>query len=272
MFLDFGVVLYSISSDEMEHIPIKYPHQDDFYIFGWLTRGTACGVIDFKELHLEAGNAFIVQPGQVHRFVCSECAEGWLAMVDSKYIGHTETSIFNNFSLIASVSTIDKQREWELGNIASLIENRLSLNQEQNLSIVLQSLTKAFVAVIAEAIKSAVPKGTSYSIRHRDIVLSFRTMLDKYLFENRQPSYYASLLNISTVYLNEVVKNVTGMSTALYIKRETILHAKRMLINTELSVKEIANRLGFDDYAYFSRLFSQVVGISPIVFRQKNID
>lgn len=270
-FLDFGVVLHPISSEGVGHVPVSYSHQDDFFIFGWLSHGTACGIIDFKEIHLEAGDAFIVQPGQVHRFICSDSAEGWLAMVDSIYVGHTEMCIFNNFSLFASVFSMEKQREVELESIASLIVERLRPNQEQSLSAVLQSLTKAFVAVIAEAVKGKEPKTMAYGVRHRDIVLSFRAMLDKHIFENRQPSYYASLLNFSTVYLNEVVKKVTGMSTALYIKNEVMLRAKRMLVNTDFSVKQIADKLGFDDYAYFSRSFSQVTGMSPLQFRQKNI-
>lgn len=61
-------------------------------------------------------------------------------------------------------------------------------------------------------------KPEALNMLHREIILTFRTMLAEHLRTSRQPSYYASQLNISTVYLNEVVKKVTGMSTALYIK------------------------------------------------------
>lgn len=91
------------------------------------------------------------------------------------------------------------------------------------------------------------------------------------MHHSRQPSYYASKLHISTVYLNEAVRSVTGMSVSRYIRNEIALQAKRLLIHTNDSVKEIAAALGFDDYAYFSRLFTQAVGVSPTVFRQKNL-
>ena len=57
-------------------------------------------------------------------------------------------------------------------------------------------------------------------------------------------NYDASLLNISAVYLNEVVKAVTGMNVTVYIKNEVVLQAKRLLVHTDLTVKEISYRLG----------------------------
>ena len=274
-----GVVLHHFSSTFDGHTPIQYVHQDDYYIFGLLTKGKACGIIDFKELCLEAGDVFLVQPGQVHRFVSSEDAEGWLMMADGRFVGSEEKCSFDNFSLVTSSFRIDEKRRDELMRIAMLMEGRLNdanslqdNSNEKKADAVLARLTEAFVAVVAEAAQNVNSQKMTLNARKIEIVLTFREMLAKHLSTHRQPSYYASLLNLSTVYLNEVVKTVTGMSTALYIKGEVVLQAKRLLSNTTLSVKQIANRLGFDDEAYFSRLFSQVTGISPTEFRKKNLD
>ena len=273
LYIDSMVVLHKISIDSTHnHAPIKYAHQDDYYIFGLLTKGTAHGFIDFKELHLKAGDAFIVQPGQVHRFVSFENAEGWLMMADSRFVGDAEKLVFDSFSLLASSFSLDEHRAEELREISVLLEHRLDNFQANGSDTVITRLTEVFVAIVAEAAKGVDLRCTTVGARHREIVLSFRTMLAEHLYTNRQPSYYASLLNISTVYLNEVVKKVTGMSTALYIKNEVVLQAKRLLVNTTLSVKQIADKLGFDDSAYFSRLFSQSTGVSPALFRHKSLD
>lgn len=271
-YSEYGVVLHRFDSHSISHAPVCYAHQDDYYVLGLLTQGEACGIIDFKELQLEAGDVFLIQPGQVHRFVSSENAEGWLLMADSKFVGAEEKCIFDNFSLSASSFKIDEKRKEELRQMAIFLEHRVNDVKEQQANAVVAHLVKAFIAVIAEAVQEHNSQHTSLSPRHVEIVLLFRKLLAEHLSKNRQPSYYASLLNISTVYLNEVVKKVTGMSTALYIKGETVLQAKRLLCNTTLSVKQIADRLGFDDEAYFSRLFSKATGISPVAFRQKNLD
>ena len=271
-YSEYGVVLHRFSSQSINHTPVSYAHQDDYYIFGLLTKGTACGIIDFKELHLKEGDVFLVQPGQVHRFVSSENVEGWLMMADSKFVGSEEKCAFDHFSLSASSFTIDERRKEELRQIVMLLERRLKDGNGQNADSVVPCLSEAFIAVIAEAAQEQNSQQMALSARQVEIILSFRKMLSEHLSHHRQPSYYASLLNISTVYLNEVVKKVTGMSTALYIKGEVVLQAKRLLVHTHLSVKQIADRLGFDDEAYFSRLFSQATGVSPTELRQKNLD
>lgn len=73
---DFGVYLRRINSSQSNHVPITYAHQDDYYIFGLVENGEGCGIIDFKEQHFSSGDAFLIQPGQVHRFINSENAEG----------------------------------------------------------------------------------------------------------------------------------------------------------------------------------------------------
>ena len=270
-YSEYGVVLHHFDSHGISHAPVCYAHQDDYYVLGLLTQGMACGIIDFKELQLTAGDVFLIQPGQVHRFVSSESAEGWLLIADSKFVGAEEKCVFDNFSLSTSSFKIDEMRKEELREIAVLLEHRVKESKEQQSNAVVAHLMKAFIAVIAEAVQEHNSLQTFLTSRHVEIVLSFRKLLMEHLSKNRQPSYYASLLNISTVYLNEVVKKVTGMSTALYIKGEVVLQAKRLLCNTTLSVKQIADRLGFDDEAYFSRLFSKATGVSPVAFRQKNL-
>ena len=271
-YSEYGVVLHRFDSHGISHAPVCYAHQDDYYVLGLLTQGRACGIIDFKELQLKEGDVFLIQPGQVHRFVSSEDAEGWLLMADSKFVGAEEKCIFDNFSLSASSFKIDEKRKEELRQMAILLERRVNESKEQQANAVVAHLMEAFIAVIAEAVQEVNSLQTSLSPRHVEIVLSFQKLLQEHLSKNRHPSYYASLLNISTVYLNEVVKKVTGMSTALYIKGEVVLQAKRLLCNTTLSVKQIADKLGFDDEAYFSRLFSKATGISPVAFRLKNLD
>lgn len=76
------------------------------------------------------------------------------------------------------------------------------------------------------------------------------------------------MLNISEVYLNEAVKNATGLSASGCIRSQVIIEAKRMLAYTDLTPSEIAMELGYTDYSYFSRLFKKETAQSPIEFRK----
>ena len=269
---DFGVYLRRINSSQSNHVPITYAHQDDYYIFGLVENGEGCGIIDFKEQHFSSGDAFLIQPGQVHRFINSENAEGWLLMTDSSFVDSAEKCIFDDFSLFASSFHIDEQRRNELKQIATLFAGRIDCIINKQTKATARRLAETFIGIVAEAVQDINLQQTKHSHRQMEIVLSFRRLLAEHLATSRQPSYYASLLNISTVYLNEVVKGVTGMNATLYIKNEVVLQAKRLLVHTDLAVKEISGRLGIDDYAYFSRLFTQTTGISSTLFRERNLE
>lgn len=272
-FADIGIVLRRIGTAGDNNAHITSAHQDDFYIFGILTSGTGCGIIDLAEHHIASGEVFIVQPGQVHRFISSENTSGWLLIADSKYVGSIEKCVFDRFSLFASSFKIDARHEDELTHTAALLAGRMNGSLDDKLSrIVAARLTETFISIIADAVQSLNLQHQKFSQRHIEIVLNLRHLLAEHLATSRQPSYYASRLNISTVYLNEVVKTVTGMSSTTFIRNEVVLQAKRMLAHSHLSVKEIAIRLGIDDSAYFSRMFLQSTGFSPTSFRQKYLD
>jgi AraC-like DNA-binding protein len=84
----------------------------------------------------------------------------------------------------------------------------------------------------------------------------------------RSVSAYAAQLGVSVTYLNETVRQATGRTPAQLIRQMQALEAKRLLVQTEMSVVQIARGLGFADPAYFSRFFRREAGISPGEFRQ----
>lgn len=104
--------------------------------------------------------------------------------------------------------------------------------------------------------------------RFISIVLRFKKMLTTELKREKSPSAYAGMLNITEGYLNEAVRRVTGMNVSAYIRSQVVTEAKRELMYTSLSAKEIAYSLGYDDYVYFSKLFKKAAGVSPVEYRK----
>lgn len=71
----------------------------------------------------------------------------------------------------------------------------------------------------------------------------------------------------STLY--NKLKQTTGMGTSEYINHRKIEKAESLLLNTNLSISEISDRLGFSYQRYFSTLFKRIKGMSPSQFRQQ---
>ena len=82
-------------------------------------------------------------------------------------------------------------------------------------------------------------------------------------------SEYANELHITSDHLNRTVKLLIGKGAKEYIQDRVMVEARRMLLFSELSAKEIGFALGFEEASNFSAFFSKHAAISPSAFRQK---
>lgn len=80
----------------------------------------------------------------------------------------------------------------------------------------------------------------------------------------------ADHVNLSASYVSDLLKKETGMTAQDHIHYYLIEEAKNFLLNTDNSVGEIAYSLGFEYPQYFSKLFKQKTGQSPIEYRNLN--
>ena len=77
----------------------------------------------------------------------------------------------------------------------------------------------------------------------------------------------AETIGVSEDYLTRVFNRELEISPWDYLSRYRILQAQALLKNTAGSIAEIAHQVGFKDQAYFSRVFSKQVGVSPNEFK-----
>ena len=85
---------------------------------------------------------------------------------------------------------------------------------------------------------------------------------------NEHMSRYAELCGVCESYFYLLFKNCFGMSPVEYRNRIRMTNAGSLLINSDLSVGEIAELVGFEDPFYFSRVFRRTFGLSPLQYRK----
>ena len=96
----------------------------------------------------------------------------------------------------------------------------------------------------------------------------YKNALSEFIYDKQTVGEYASLLNISPNHLNKCVKTATGQSARDLLDEMILLEAKVLLAQTDLSVSEIAYRIGKQDPSNFSRFFRTRIGITPTEYRQ----
>lgn len=93
-------------------------------------------------------------------------------------------------------------------------------------------------------------------------------MNEHYQDENISLTEISQALNCSETHISHLFKKVTGQSPKQYIIRRRIGRAQTLLISTELSVTEIAATVGYNNTNYFSTLFADYTGITPMRYRK----
>lgn len=109
--------------------------------------------------------------------------------------------------------------------------------------------------------------------QNSDLLNNVEKILNSYfLSANDQklptPAYLASQLNLSSKYLSDYLKQLTGQTSQQIIHEKLMEKAKDILTTTELSVSEIAYQLGFEYPQSFSKFFRNKMNISPLEFRK----
>jgi AraC-like DNA-binding protein len=100
-------------------------------------------------------------------------------------------------------------------------------------------------------------------------LLLFRELLEKKYKSIKLVNEYAETLNISAKKLTKSTKSILGKTPKQLINDRVILEAKRLLVYSNLSIKEIAFDLGFAEPTNFSKYFAKHTENSPIEFRKK---
>ena len=248
----------------------KQSHRHDGHSFFLLESGTVHLEIDFLQYVIRPSSVIYIHPDQVHHTVASE------NVALSSWAITNENLNLEYLKLLEAITparplVLDQDTFCLISEAVSLCLKFSERKHDKLYHSVLKDSCNALVALVAsQYLESA--RSTDKLSRFEIVTKAFRETLERNYTLAKRPAAYAQTLNISTPYLNECVKNTTGYSVSHHIQQRVILEAKRLLYHSDKSVKEIAADLGYDDYPYFSRLFSKTTGMTALAFRNKNLD
>ena len=248
------------AAGERRNLPYS-SHRDDYYLFGVMLSGRQTVAVDFREISIEEQQALIIAPGQVHGAIGNPSDSGFIIVFPPESISESEIQLIEEYSLRTKAISLN---DADYKDVTTLYE--MLLHRGDKTTEVEYSIASTIKSIILQQISNEENDTPNRYVR---LVIELRKLLKTNIAHEKSSSAYADMMNISGVYLNEAVNFVTGMSTTNYIISFALLSAKRDMVYTNLSAQEIAFRLGYEDYSYFSRLFRKHVGVSPREFRSK---
>ena len=250
------------------------PHRHDYYTV--ILAKKACGrhIIDYVDYPLLSNMVFFVAPGQVHQVIIQGEPSGDILMFNDEFLAQNliQSSFIHNLGLFSDLATTPP-----LQIAHDVFQHLLFLSAKIGEAFALEPSFK--FDTIASYLKLLLIECNKFAVQPlqtdeqslqsgRNIVGRFKQLLEDHFSRWHKVADYANEMHISSDYLNNVIKTTVGKTAKEFILHRLILESKRLGLHTELSNKEIAYQLGFDDPSHFSKFFKREEGSSFSDFRK----
>jgi len=251
------------------------PHRHNFQEIIWIRSGKGKHRIDDKILHLQPHTFYLISQGQVHDFLEGTDLDGYLIRFADDFLPGKHTSSSFYFSLLSKIFPVNAihlmQRE-DVASIGSLLdqllrEYRLPPN-EYGKQAVLQHLLLVLLVLLERQNRNLAFEMEDEKEEEKKKYLEFLHLLEEEYYKEHNFSSYAMRLGVLSRKLASIIKCYSGKSAKKLILERILLEAKRMLSFTNSNIKQITYDLGFDDTAYFSRIFKSHTGFTPLEYRR----
>lgn len=279
------IPLHDFTKDDHHSIPFqiktleenpKYdpqiPHRHNFYQIFYFDKGDGEIEIDYEHIQINDNSIYFISPGQVHKISPSKCATGFVIYFSREFYSLTPVAyenlldlpFFNNNVSLPFINLSPDSSE--IFQLCLSMEKEFKLKNEGSNSIL---WTYLHLLILRSKSYYKPNKGEKRSFYKASVLLlKFNRMIESDFKEKHSVHEYISALTVTPELLNDECKKMLGKNASELISDRIVLEAKRMLLYSELSNKEIAFYLNFNDPSYFSRFFKKKTGFSPKDFRK----
>ncbi|MCE7069644.1 MULTISPECIES: helix-turn-helix domain-containing protein [Dyadobacter] len=253
-------------------LPTDTPHRHTYYEILFIEEGAGFHEIDFHSYNIQGAGLHFLTPGQVHLLTFSTSFQGYIvAFSEDFYTFYNPVSpslsqlpFFQPARKQPIITLSEAEKRYFHNILENMVSDHLASETDQTmigkyLGLILQKC--AFLAPKniqpAESAVQTVP----------ELVGRFQELVEKNFRQMHEVQQYAQELSVSPDYLSKIIKKYLGTPSQEYILDKLLLEAKRLLVFTNLSSKEIGYHIHMDDPSYFSRIFKKKTGLTPNEYR-----
>lgn len=242
-------------------------HRHNFYEIVIITKGETKQVVDFKTYNVAEKEVLIIPKGSIHQGSFKEKLEGHIVLFTPEFFTKEQGDLLAHFeicnaSINTNLLTFDNEEWNDVFQLFTLLQKEYF--QHKNNKNTLRFLFLAFVTKINDF----MPVNYCLKSHQKPALKKFFDLLETYFKNEHLVNFYANKLKITSKILTQTLFNATGKNTLQLINERLILEAKRELLFSSKSIKEIAFELGFEDQLYFSKLFKKNTTFAPQEFKK----
>ncbi len=265
--------LVSLNGDNMDNINSDAYKQYIKVLF--LPKGYKLQV-DLTEYLVTQPSLFFVSPNQYLQLKNTGSEGGYFIFYNRDFyciqIHDDEVAcdglLFNNIHNMPMVE-LDKAETKFITYIFNQMSEEFGLKDTSLEEMIRTYLKQLFIRSARLWKKQNLDKQLTEQNSDLDFFRKFTLLVEEHYKHKHNVTEYAELLFIAPKTIAHKFKRLNLPQPNDIIKNRILLEAKRLLVHTNLTAKEIGYELGYDDPAYFSRIFVQKTGETPSGFRTK---
>lgn len=284
---EFPFCIRSFTHTEYNMPPI---HSHDFVELVYIADGEAQHSFEGDLYEISAGDVYIINPGEVHTYVVQPGVK--LEIINCLFMpSFIDEALLKELGISESMDYfyvhpfLDNNERFHHGlklrgqdatEVLSLL-NRMAteykdLRKGYSTLIRLQLIQLlVHLSRIYEEQKNVKEPAIFRNQERKILVQRICGYLERHFHQKLSLAMLSDLFNISSRHLNRVFKEETGDTVIEALHQIRIERAKRLLLESDEKVISIAMEVGYDDPAFFTRLFSRKVGVSPGKFRGESV-
>jgi AraC family transcriptional regulator, transcriptional activator of pobA len=249
-----------------DYIEIRKARRVKRYVLIYCCSGELNVVVDENDFKISSGEVITITSGQIHYVKDSKQANGFVLEFTLDFFCKNDKDIeliFHNglFCHFGMNEVITLEGPAVKDGLKTISEE---LNDQPYQYLI--SIHSRIELILVEINRAKVKRGDEIWKPNALFLKFLEAVRDN--FENNYPlSHFANLLNTTELKLNELAKIHAGKTAQNVIYGLIASEAKRLLTYENLSVKEVAFKLGFKDQFYFSNFFKKQTQISPKAFQ-----
>lgn len=247
-------------------------HRHDYFEIFLFREGGGTHYIDFTALPVKAGAVHFVTPGQVHLLDRAPDSSGYVMLFSADFfvLSPENNDFLLKFPLFyhktgtPALELPAAEFEHLIFYVEAMLREFDSRNSQRQR--ILQSYLHIFLYRCLHWFEThQPPQGAAVP----DLFLQLQAGIEQHFRQWHQVADYARHLFVGARKLNQLSLKYAGKHVAQLIQERLLMEAKRLLRFTEHPVGNIADELGFEDMAHFSRFFKRYEGLSPSAWRQE---
>lgn len=248
-------------------------HRHNYYEILLFDSGGGTHMIDFDSFSIHKQSLHFVSSGQIHALNRDKGVTGYVVIFSKEFLvlNSTDKLLLNDFPAFnktaSPILTMTAKTYSEILNVVKQMEAEYKMENPYKVQVLASYIIILLLKCKALLVDTAFYKNTDTA--SQQLMQRFNNVLEEKFITLHKVNEYASILNVTPNHLSETIKKVTGKTAGDLIHLRLILEAKRLLLHSSITTKEVAYALNFNDPSYFSRFFKANTNLSPENFRKE---